>query len=360
MGKTKVLHLFNKMDMGGAETLVVNIYRKLSTDNIQFDFAVSNSDGGYYDNEIKKMGGKIHVITHPADNIFKYMFDLKRVINQGNYEIIHSHVHFFSGINMLIAKLCGVRIRISHSHTYTIGNRSRFRKNYELIMKFLINSFSTNKLACSQEAGKDLFFKNDYKVINNGIDLNKFIKKNHTEIYKKKLNIPKNSFVVGHVGAFRNEKNHLKIISIFIEILKTKPESILLLVGEGDQKEKILEIVKKNKIESKVIFTGNLSEVEMALFAMDVFVFPSLYEGLGIAVIEAQACGLYCVVSNKVPKETDLTGNIKFLDLDESSEIWKNEIIKGEDMKLNDINKINNYDIHKTCEEVKKVYKNSR
>lgn len=360
MNKTKVLHLFNKMDMGGAETLVINMYRKLSTENIQFDFVVSNSDDGYYDNEIKELGGKIHKISHPGDNILKYIFDLKKVINQENYEIIHSHVHFFSGINMLIAKLCGVKIRISHSHTYTIGNRSKFRKNYELIMKFLINLFSTNKLACSQEAAKDLFFKDDYKVINNGIDLNRFMKKKHTEIYKKKFKIPDNSFVVGHVGAFRNEKNHKKIISIFIEILKIKPESILLLVGEGDQKEKILESVKKNKIESRVIFAGNLSEVEMALFAMDVFVFPSLYEGLGIAVIEAQACGLYCVVSNKVPRETDLTGNIKFLDLNDSSEVWKSEIIKSEDMKLNNISGINNYDILKTCVEIKKVYKNYR
>lgn len=356
MSKIRILHIFNKMDLGGAETLIFNLYKKLQNEDIQFDFLVSDPNEGYYDNEIKKMGGKIHVISHPSKNIFNYIVDLKKVLNEEKYTIIHSHVHFFSGVNLMIAKWCGVEMRISHSHTYTVGKRNKIRKSYEFIMKNLINIFSTDRLACSDKAGKDLFSKNNYKILRNGIDLKKFIKHNKVEIYKRKLNIPEDSFVVGHVGAFRSEKNHEKILSIFNEVLEQEPKSILLLVGEGNQKKNILKNIKENNMEDNVYLTGNLSNVEEALFAMDVFLFPSMYEGLGIALIEAQASGLYCIASNKVPIETNITGNVNFIDLDFSSKIWSNEVLKARGKKVNKTQEINEYDIDKTSEEIKKIY----
>ena len=158
------------------------------------------------------------------------------------------------------------------------------------------------------------------------------------------------------MGAFRSEKNHEKILSIFNEVLEQEPKSILLLVGEGNQKKNILKNIKENNMEDNVYLTGNLSNVEEALFAMDVFLFPSMYEGLGIALIEAQASGLYCIASNKVPIETNITGNVNFIDLDFSSKIWSNEVLKARGKRVNKTQEINEYDIDKTSEEIKKIY----
>lgn len=229
-------------------------------------------------------------------------------------------------------------------------------------MKKMIKRNSTHYFACSKQASIDLFGDNDQNVImiENGISLDRFKQKKYSkERYKEKLGVPTDCFAIGHVGAFRAEKNHELLVKVFHGVLQKREDSFLILVGTGEKVENVKKIVSELRIEHRVKFLGIREDTESIYHALDCFVFPSLFEGLGMAVIEAQASGVKCIVSDKLPREVDVTGNVEFVSLDEEITLWEEKILEtlnfqAIDKKNN--NEIGKYDINKVTKKIERYY----
>ncbi len=324
------------MNAAGLETLIMNIYRNVDLEKFHFDFAVHTTKECFYDKEILLKGGRIISHPLPRKNIKKYKMALANTLkNFGPYDVVHSHTLFFSGIVLEVSRKYGVPTRIAHSHNTKDGKSdSIINSLYRSMMRFKISTNSTNMIGCSQEACEFLFGKKNVKnektiYLPNSIDLNTYKQSTKNENYlREKLLIDKDSFLIGHVGRFTAQKNHEFLIKIFNEYCKKNNRlPHLVLVGEGNEENKIRDLVKQLNIADNVHFLGVRSDINKILNSIDLFLFPSLYEGLGIVLIEAQAAGVACLVSNEVPKEADLDIDlIHRLDLSESEKIWAEKI----------------------------------
>ena len=242
-----------------------------------------------------------------------------------DYDVVHVHLDCLSSIPLFFAKKYGIKVRIAHSHV----SKMTFDIKYPLRIFFrtLIPFYATHLFACSEDAGKWMYGKKKFEIITNAIDCNLFsFDKGIAEELRKQYHID-DKFVIGHVGRFDSVKNHKFLISIFSEILKMKENSILLLVGTGEEVKVIKSLVCDLNINDKVLFVGSVSNVSDMLHMMNVFVFPSLYEGLGISLIEAQAVGLKCYASTAVPTSANITGNVTYLSLDLSDKEWADRIL---------------------------------
>lgn len=337
-GLIRILQVVTDMRPGGLETMLMNYYRYIDKSIIQFDFLVHRTKRGTFDDEIESMGGKIYRL--PKLNPFSKHY--KRALGNffdehPEYQIIHVHQDCLSSVILKVAKKHGIEVRIAHSHSSSQNKDLKYP--IKLFYKRLIPIYATDLFACSDEAGKWMFNGAPFTVLNNAIDAKKYIydedKRNQM---RTKLGIEPSEVVLGHVGRFSPPKNHDYLIDIFYEFQKTH-HAKLLLVGDGKLRERIVEKVKKLGIEDKVIFTGIRSDVEDLMQAMDVFVFPSLYEGLGIVDIEAQANGLPCLISDKVPIECKKTKFVYQLELGKGAVNWANAI-----ESLTKVNRENTYD----------------
>lgn len=335
----RVLHTFKIMNRGGAETLIMNIYRHINREEVQFDFAVHSDITGHYDDEIRSLGGRILRLPDPKKDIKAYTRSLQKILrNHGPFMGVHSHLLFFNGAVLYIANREGIPIRIAHSHNTKDGYALNLkRKTYHYIMRKLIHSNATHMLGCSREACEYLFGKkcwddNRVKILKNAIDLKPYEQTNliSKEEIRKSLSLPIDVPIIGHVGRFHHQKNHRFIIDIFERIKRKLPDAQLVLVGDGPEKEAIEALVQKKNLEEQVHFLGIRSDVPLIINAFDTFLFPSLYEGLGIVVIEAQAAGLTCVCSDTVPREVDVgLGLTKFLNLNQPLDVWVTTILEN-------------------------------
>lgn len=315
----KVVHVLGVMNAGGTEAWLMTLLRNTDKNLIQHDFIVHSQEKGFYDDEIKLLGGNIHHVLF-SRNPIKYFFNLYKLFKTLNPDVVHSHVHVFSGLVLLIAFISGVTNRVSHSHTdlsVQQHGQTLIRKVYWKIMQILILMFATTKIAVSQQAAVNLYGKN-YKsqkkclIMPCGIDLTKYDKKYKNENMRKEFGLPDNAFVLGHVGRFEQSKNHDFLIDLLYEIRKVNKNVYLVLVGDGTLKERIEIKVKDLELEPYVIFTGLRKDVPIIMLSVfDVFLFPSFYEGLGLVAIEAQLAGLNCICSKFIPQEVDL-GRVKF------------------------------------------------
>lgn len=360
----RILHVLGSLNRGGTETMIMNIYRNIDRSKIQFDFVIHTNEKCDYNDEILEYGGKIfNIPRYIGKNHFKYKRAWIEFFNSyPQYKVIHGHMRSTASIYLRVAKKYGL-VTIAHSHS-TASRGNFLEKIVKKIMQFPIRYIADYLFACSNEAGKWLFGRNsikkdNYKVIKNAIDIEKYtfneVKRNEI---RKKLNI-QNKFVVGHVGSFTYPKNHKFLIDVFYEIQKQEKDSVLLLIGDGVLRPQIEEQIKKFGINNNVIMTGVVSNVNDYMQAMDVFVFPSIFEGLGMAVVEAQAAGLQCIVSENIPKEAYITEKIKNISLHKKYEIWVNQILKYTDLKrkneyknLND----NGYSINDVANALEKFY----
>ena len=323
----RILHVLQRMEAGGTQALLMNIYRNINRSKIQFDFLVEYPDKQFYDDEIIKLGGKIYYTSVRKNfNVFKYQKELKRIIKENDYKIIHVHAYTIGYFTLKTAKRCGIPVRIAHSHSNNMIKD--FKTSFKRILQKLYLIYATDFMACSVEAGDYLFKGKKFDVLKNAIDSKRFIFNQKTrETIRKELNI-KNEFVVGHVGRLKIEKNHKFIINVFKKIKSKKSNSKLLLLGEGPFKKEILDLIKKEDIEKDVLILGNKDNVNEYLQAMDVFIFPSKYEGLGIAAIESQAAGTPIIISNGVPDETIISPICIKMSLEENTyEEWAQELI---------------------------------
>lgn len=330
----RVLHILQRMETGGTQTLLMTLYRNMDRSKIQFDFFVMYPDKYFYDDEIVKLGGRIYYSTVRLDkNIFKYTKELKKIILENNYKIVHVHTYSIGYFALKTAKKCNVPVRIAHSH-----NNQTVRDKKYIIKKMLqkiYTMYATDLFACSEEAGRYLFRSKKFNVLNNSIDSQKFIyKENLRNKVRKKLKIKDDEFLVGHIGRLHAQKNHNFLLDIFVEIKNKIKNSKLLLIGDGPLEDEIINKIKKLGIEQNVIMLKNRSDVNELYMAMDVFILPSLFEGLGIVAIEAQAAGTPIIISDGVPDTANITPICKKLNLTDSASKWAEEAIKIAKSKL--------------------------
>ena len=355
--RIRVLHIVSYMGRGGLETMIMNYYRHTNRTKVQFDFLVHRDFTADYDNEILALGGIIYRI--PKLNPFSpsYFRALDSFFSEHHYDIVHSHLDCLSAYPLKIAEKHGVKTRIAHAHN--ADQDHNFKYLIKAYAKRQIPKYATDFFACSKAAGQWMFPGHEFRVLKNAIDAQQFIFNSRTEKeIKNKFGI-QDKFVIGHVGRFSPQKNHNFLIDIFRYVEKSEKSAVLLLLGTGDRMEKIEAKVKKLGLKDKVVFLGSCNDIPEVLQALDVFVFPSLYEGFGIAAVEAQAAGLPCILSDRVPRECKLTENVEFLSLDLSPREWAEHIIryKGEP-KENQFDVICNagYDIEENAKQLENFY----
>ena len=313
--KNRILHVIYTMEPGGIENWLMNLLRVFNRDLFQIDFLFHTTKASTYDEEILDLGSNILRCPWPKRPL-KYSRNLKKLIKKyGPYNVIHSHVHHFSGWVLRSAYQAGIPIRIAHSHSNIstlISQSSWIRKVYYIYMKHLVKRCATDGIAVSKPAAGSLFgskWETDsrWQIIHCGINTDLFEKSIDQSAVRRKLGIPSGSLVVGHAGRFSEEKNHLFIINVFFEIIRKMPSVRLLLVGDGENLIKIKKLAQKKGLYNKIIFTGLRNDVvDLMLGAMDIFLFPSIIEGLPLAIIEAQAAGLPCILSEHIPCEAEI------------------------------------------------------
>lgn len=362
--KIRILHVLGSMNRGGAETFVMNIYRNIDREDIQFDFLLTTDKNDYSD-EIAKLGGTIYTISPRNHGVISYLKNLNNFLEEHKYSVVHFHASSLSSIEvLLIAKINNVKVRIIHSHSS--NQKGALHKIMHVVNKLFIRSLATDYLGCSELANSWMFKHTGvYKksiMINNGIITNSFAYNEaiRTDM-RKRLNI-KDELLFGHVGRFCEVKNHEFIIKIFHTYLKKYGNAHLILVGVGELEDKTKNMVAELNIEKNVTFLGLRSDISDLLQAMDIFLFPSLYEGLPVALVEAQASGVMIYGSDTISSKTVLSDNIKFLSLTKNEEFWATYIhddylkYKRGDKSKNIIEK--GFDIKTTTDFlVKNIYK---
>lgn len=307
----------------GITSVIMNYYRNLNKEDVQMDFVVTSEINIDYRYEIEKNNSTIYYIKRPKNwHVLIYMYKLYNVIKRNKYDIIHIHGNSaLMSIETVTAFLGRVPVRIVHSHNTTC--------DYKLLHKLLFPILKltyTHGFACGYAAGNWLFKDERFELIKNGIDLDKFLYDENTrKIYRKKINAGDKT-VIGHIGNFVYQKNHEFLIDVFYELIKINKDYILLLISDGDLLDSIREKVKNLGIEENVIFLGKTSEINGYLQAMDIFLLPSHFEGLPVVLIEAQAIGLPCLVSDQVSPEAKLTDSIEFIPISNTS-LWVNKIL---------------------------------
>lgn len=326
----KVLQVMGIVESGGVEAVIMNYYRHIDKTEVQFDFVMHKGSNSDYIAEVKSMGAKVYEVT-PYSNPIRFIQEVYSIIKKENYQIVHSNMNALSVFPLFAAYLAGVPVRILHNHS-TDTKAEPLRTFVKNLLRPFARLFANQYWACSRLAGEWMYGKKAVKegkvtIINNAIDLKKFsFDEKKRSKFRDELGL-QDCFVIGHVGRFMKQKNHDFLVDIFAEISKKQENARLLLVGDGPLKTEIEDKVKAIGLEEKVIFTGVRSDVADLYNAMDVFVFPSLYEGLGMVAVEAQANGLPVISSTEVPKEAKISDAIKFEALSNTKSFWTKDIL---------------------------------
>lgn len=362
-GPLRILHVVVNMNRGGAETFIMNLYRNIDKSKVQFDFLTCKE--GVFDAEILKMGGIIHRIPYITDvGHFGYFNALKDFFTANKqYYIIHSHLDKMSGLVLKAAKQSGIPIRISHCHS-TRSEGGIAARAYKSYIGHFVTPNSTHLVACSKDAAKWLFRKKHLSstILKNGIDMNTFkYSPQIREKVKQGLKIDRDKFIIGHVGRFDHPKNHIFLLDIFAQFNNEVTGSVLILVGDGILRSEIERKIRELNLEGRVYLLGIRNDIPALLQAFDLFLFPSLYEGLPLSLIEAQGAGLPCLISDHISKEVDLGLNlIEYASLSNVKN-WVDKIKKMKDLQCKRIRGENvkikqGFDIQKTAKYLENYY----
>ena len=322
-----MLQVVTQMHRAGLETMLMNYYRNIDRTQIQFDFLVHREGCYDYDKEISQLGGNIYHIRPISPKDFRdYLQDLKRFFSEHKeYKIVHSHLDALSSFVLLEAKYAGIPVRIAHSHNTAFPKDKKYFLRF--LSKYLLPFGATHYFACSQEAASFLFPKSIAKlkcrVITNAIELDRFrFNFNIREEKRQELGIGKETFVIGHIGRFCIQKNHDKVIHIFMAIHRENPDSILFLIGKGELEKNILTLCMQLGIQDSVRFLGVREDIAELMQAFDLFLLPSFYEGFPVVGVEAQAAGLPCLMSNQIKEDVALIESAVFLPLAVEDIVW--------------------------------------
>ena len=338
----RILHVVGGMNRGGVETWLMHLLRHSNRQLFHMDFMVHASQPCAYDYEIAALGSRIiHCLPHTRP--WRYVRNLMHILREdGPYDVMHSHVHHFSGFLLHMAHLAGVPVRIAHSHSDTSlsdGGAAPGRLAYLRLMKHLIRTNATGGLAASRKAASALYghnWENDsrWRLLYCGIDLEPFRQKTDPGRVRAELGIPSDACVIGHVGRFHEAKNHRFLTEIAFEIAKREPHMRLLLVGDGPLRSQVEQKTTQLGLNGKVIFAGLRSDVPRLMSrAMDVFVFPSLYEGLPLALLEAQAAGVPCISSDTIAEEASVVSPlVRRMSLSRPPSEWADAVLAMRDV----------------------------
>lgn len=360
-----ILQIAAHLTIGGAEKVCRDIGLYANPDEYETHYVIFDDDIGDFGKEVETKGCKIFKLREPSENYGEYFKALKSLMAKYHYTVVHAHTMFSIGWVMLAAKQMKIPVRVSHAHSALIDGDGLVKSIYENVMRKLILSCSTDLVACGEKAGIRLYGEKAYKkrcnLILNGIDTDAFMfsQEKRDEI-RKKFNIEAN-YVLGHTGRLAEVKNQVFLLKLMPDILKQRPDAVLMLIGDGEDREMLRNTANELNIQDKVIFAGNTTNVQDYLSAMDVFVFPSLYEGLPLSILEVQANGLPCIISDTVPPDVFLTDLIHPLSLKDDKEKWIDEILAvNRNTKTDYPLQLKNagFDIHTAMKKVYEIYEN--
>ena len=317
----RVLVISGGLQLGGAESVAASISIHAPKGEYEIHYLVFEGLDNEYGPEIERHGGRIITIPSPSEGYRKFFCTLLRLMKAERYDVVHAHTMFNSGWAMLAGKLCGVPVRITHSHSIRgFEKRNLLKNTYEKTMRLLILTFATQLVACGRDAGAWLFgeraFSRKGKLIYNGIDLDVYAYDEAAgAAIRTELGL-QDDYVIGHAGHLAAVKNQSFLLELMPRILQIKPNAHLLLLGDGTDRSMLEKKIQALGIQEHVTMTGNVSNVGAYLSAMDVFAFPSRYEGMPLALVEAQANGLPCCVSDRIPEDAKITELARSLPLE--------------------------------------------
>lgn len=330
----RILQVVMVMNVGGIEVLLMNLYRNIDRSRVQFDFLLHRDYETYFEKEISKLGGRIYRVP-PVNPLHHraYIKALKSFFKEHTeFKIVHAHNNALSMYVLRAAKKAGVPVRIAHSHTADVAFDIK-RTVFYNYCRSKINKYSNYSFACSINAGKWLFGKSiidseHFHVLRNGIDFSKF---SYTDTARQEMRRGLgigDQLLIGHIGNFIHYKNHKYLLEIFSEIIKPHQNSLLVLIGDGELRKVIEKQAKDMKLADRILFLGVRSDVAQCIQAIDLLILPSLFEGFGIVLVEAQASGLPCLASDTVPKEAKVTNLLEFMSLEDSPKQWAEKALQ--------------------------------
>lgn len=359
----RVLQMIASFTRGGSQSVVMNLYRNIDRKKVQFDFIVDHTEYSGYEDEIKELGGKIFVMpTFNGTNII----EVKKAWNNffkdhQEYKILHSHSRSYASIYLPIAKKYGVKTII---HSHSTSNGSGIKSKIKDLMQLPLRHQADYYMACSLDAGKWLFGNkvvnsNRFFILNNAIDAKKYTyNKSVRKEYRKEFGIKDDECIFIQISNFIPIKNHSFSLNCFKDVLSIKPNSKFFIIGSGDENNtnNIKNIIKENNIENEVLMLGTRNDVNNLLQMADCYLMPSIYEGISLAAIEAQASGIKCLLSDKVSKDEQITNECKFLPLEKN--IWVKEMTNISLERKNNYDTIVNagYDINTTAKWIEDFY----
>lgn len=359
--KIKVAQVIGKWVGGGVEQVVFNYCSRIDKNKFEIDFLIDEDSAFIPREKLENVGISVKVIP-PYQKVAKYQKELIELFKTEKYDIVHSHLNALSIFPLRAAKKAGIKVRIAHSHSTT--NKKEKKKNLlKQILKPFSKVYATDYFCCTEHAGRWLFGNKEFDngnvyVMNNAIDIDKFkFDENERYLKRKELGINENALVIGHCGRFVEQKNHRFLIDVFNEVHKKREDAVLVLVGQGPLKEDIEKKVNELGLKDCVKFLGQREDINKLYSMFDLFLFPSLYEGLGMVVIEAQVAGCCCIASENVPKDTKLTDTISFINLQKIKKWVENSINNNKDRtKINLSNIEQRYDIFKQVKKLEEKY----
>jgi glycosyltransferase involved in cell wall biosynthesis len=363
--KIKILYFICGIKSGGVEEMLTNFCSNMDKSIMEFSVAYQHEPIAVCKEKLEKAGCKCYRIASKASHPLKNLLDTYHIIKEGKYDIVHAHMNLTNFIPLFCAKLCGVKIRISHSHTCE-ENKPLYYRIYASICRLLIRMFATHDFACGAAAGRYLYGAKKMRqgkvtVLPNGIDLHRFrfeLDKRHE--VRRKYGV-EGKKVIGHVGRFVPLKNHRFLLSVFNLVAQKEPDAILWLIGSGDLEDQLRAQVTALHLEGRVVFMGSRSDISDLYKAMDVFVLPSLYEGFPIACVEAQAAGLPCLLSQTIENDVVLSDRVSFLPIGKGQEsVWAKEILAAgvpEEDRIQFPEKLKAFDIVHCAKELENDYR---
>jgi len=336
----RMLHIAASMSPSGIGNFIMNAYRSVDRTKVQFDFVVCEHREVSFDEEIAQMGGRVFYVTRKSVNPWKNFNEIRRIVKKEHYDYVFRHTDVATvALDLFAARLGGAKKRIAHSHS-TSAKKIWIHK----LFRPFLNAVCTERFACSQDAGVWMYGgRKKFRVIMNGIDIPQFVYQPQVrEDMRKEFGIGADTLVLGHVGNYMPVKNHAFMIELFSKVQEKHPDSRLMLVGDGALREQMEDQIAKLSLSDKVILTGVRHDIPKLLQAMDVFLFPSFYEGMPIALVEAQTAGLPCVISDVITEDVCVTEQITRLPLEAGADAWAEAVCAAVETSVTDMSECKN------------------